>query len=292
VDGEGLVVDALPAGAASVLVTPAHQFPTGVALSAARRTRLLRWAADNDAVVIEDDYDAEFRYDRRPIGALAGLDPDRVIYLGSVSKTLAPALRLGWLVAPRALRESLTRTFARSSRSALEQHALATFIARGDYDRHLRRMRRQYEARRDALLAGLRRDLPSLQVSGVAAGLHLLIRLPDRAAEARTVECLVERGIWITPLSRYRRRSADTGIVVGFARLAPHHATAVSRQMASALRDLHQIADASDQRLGVGVLPAGLDQQHGGCRIGRQAVGQHATRRPGADNDEVEVPHG
>jgi GntR family transcriptional regulator/MocR family aminotransferase len=292
VDGEGLVVDALPAGVASVLVTPAHQFPTGVALSAARRIRLLRWAADNDAVVIEDDYDAEFRYDRRPIGALAGLDPDRVIYLGSVSKTLAPALRLGWLVAPPALRESLTQTFAGSSRSALEQHALATFIARGDYDRHLRRMRRQYEARRDALLAGLRRDLPSLQVSGVAAGLHLLIRLPDRAAEARTVECLVERGIWITPLSRYRRRSADAGIVVSFARLAPHHATAVSRQMASALRDLHQIADASDQRLGVGVLPAGLDQQHGGCRIGRQAVGQHATRRPGADNDEVEVPHG
>jgi GntR family transcriptional regulator/MocR family aminotransferase len=110
-------------------------------------------------------------------------------------------------------------------------------------------MRRQYEVRRDALLAGLRRDLPSLGVTGVAAGLHLLIRLRDRAAEARAVECLVDRGIWTTPLSRYRRRSADTGIVVSFARLAPHRATVVSREMASALRDLHQIADASDQRV-------------------------------------------
>jgi GntR family transcriptional regulator / MocR family aminotransferase len=238
VDGEGLVVGALAASVAAVLVTPAHQFPTGVALSAARRTQLLRWAADTGAVLIEDDYDAEFRYDRRPIGALAGLDPDRVVYLGSVSKTLAPALRLGWLVAPPPLLQPLTEAFAGSNRSALEQHALATFIAGGDYDRHLRRMRRQYEIRRDALLTGLRHTLPSLEVSGVAAGLHLLIRLPNPAAEIRAVQRLTDRGIWATPLSRYQLEQAGAGIVIGFARLAPQHATLVSRHLAEALRDL------------------------------------------------------
>ena len=238
VDDEGMVVDALPANCAAVLVTPAHQFPTGVALSAARRTQLLHWAADTRAVIIEDDYDAEFRYDRRPIGALAGLDPDRVIYLGSVSKTLAPALRLGWLVAPPPLLQPLSQAFAGSSRSALEQQALARFIARGDYDRHLRRMRRLYEDRRDALLAGVQRTLPSLDVAGVAAGLHLLIRLPNRVAETHAVDRLRDHGIWTTPLSRYQHRPTDAGIVVGFARLAPQHAPSVSQHLAAALQDL------------------------------------------------------
>ena len=236
VDREGLVVDALPTSRTAVLVTPAHQFPTGVALSAARRTQLIRWATATGSIVIEDDYDAEFRYDRRPVGALAGLDPDRVVYLGSVSKTLAPALRLGWLVAPPPLRQPLQDAFADAGRSALEQHALAVFVANGDYDRHLRHMRRQYERRRDVLLSALRSTVPTLQVAGVAAGLHLLIRLPDTAAETGLTERLTHQGILVTPLSRYQHRPADAGIVVGFARLTAHQAPRVGRELAATLQ--------------------------------------------------------
>ena len=237
VDSDGLVVDELPADSGAVLVTPAHQFPTGVTLSPARRTQLLSWAADIGGLVIEDDYDAEFRYGRRPIGALAGLDRDRVVYLGSVSKTLAPALRMGWLVAPAALLEPIGEVFPAYGRPALEQHALATFITRGDYDRHLRHMRRQYQVRRDALITALQRTLPSFEVAGVAAGLHLLIKLPDAAAETRAIQRLIESGIWTTPLCRYQRRPAEAGIVIGFARLAPHQATQISRRIAQALRE-------------------------------------------------------
>ena len=158
VDREGLVVEALPAPSAAVLVTPAHQFPTGVALSA-RRAQLLRWAAEGN-VLIEDDYDAEFRYDRRPVGALAGLDPERVIYLGTVSKTLAPTLRLGWLVAPRSLIQPITEAFAGSTGSALEQHALAHFIAGGGYDRHLRRMHRDTKPAETPYSPGCSRACP------------------------------------------------------------------------------------------------------------------------------------
>ena len=236
VDREGLVVDALPTSLAAVLVTPAHQFPTGVTLSAARRSQLIRWAADTGAILIEDDYDAEYRYDRRPVGALAGLDPDRVVYLGSVSKTLAPALRLGWLVAPPSLRQPLEEAFRDASRSALEQHALAALLANGDYDRHLRRMRRQYEQRRNMLLTALRSTLPSLQVSGVAAGLHLLIRLPDEVSETHVTERLTRQGILVTPLSRYQHRRTDSGIVVGFARLTAHQAPRVGHELAVTLQ--------------------------------------------------------
>jgi len=236
VDREGLVVAALPTSHAAVLVTPAHQFPTGVALSAARRTQLLRWAADTGSILIEDDYDAEYRYDRRPVGALAGLDPDRVVYLGSVSKTLAPALRLGWLVAPPPLRRPLEQAFSDASRSALEQHALAALMANGDYDRHLRRMRRKYEQRRDLLLTALRSTLTSLQVSGVAAGLHLLVRLPDAVADIQVADRLTRQGILVTPLSRYQHRRTDSGIVVGFARLTADQAPRVGLELARTLQ--------------------------------------------------------
>ena len=146
----------------AVLVTPAHQFPTGVVMSAARRAELLRWAERRDAIVIEDDYDAEYRYDRAPVGALQGLRPDLVFHIGSVSKTLAPALRLGWLIAPPAWRERLllAREGLDHGLPALEQHALADFIERGAYDRHIRRSARTYRRRRDALLEALARGLP------------------------------------------------------------------------------------------------------------------------------------
>lgn len=234
-DREGLIVEQIPSDVAAVLVTPAHQFPTGVALSAARRAQLLAWAATTHALLIEDDYDAEFRYDRRPIGALAGLDPDRVIYLGSVSKTLSPALRLGWMVVPPVLAQAVHQQLVGAARPALEQHALATFMEGGDYDRHLRRMRRHYQTRRDALLSGLQEALPGLQPAGVAAGLHLLVDLPDKAREVRAEQRLAQHKVWATPLSRYQHRQDDAGLVLGFARLPPQHARRVSRLVVDAL---------------------------------------------------------
>jgi GntR family transcriptional regulator / MocR family aminotransferase len=153
-------------GACAVVVTPAHQYPLGVVLGPARRRALVEWARERGGMVIEDDYDAEFRYDRVPVGCVQGLGPDVTLLIGSVSKALAPALRLGWLVAPDALRESL----AAAKRSAdlgtpvLDQAALAHLLATGDYDRHLRQARRRYRRRRDALVAALRanlRDCPS-----------------------------------------------------------------------------------------------------------------------------------
>ena len=194
VDGAGLRVDALArTGAAAVVLTPAHQHPTGVVLSGERRTALQAWLRERDAIAIEDDYDAEYRYDRAAVGALQGLEPDRVIYAGSASKTLAPALRMGWLVVPPALVEAITegKVLADRQTSRIEQHAFAGFLARGELDRHLRRMRVRYRSRRDGLLAALASELPEAVVRGVAAGLHATVELPagddERAiaAEAR-----------------------------------------------------------------------------------------------------------
>ena len=165
VDRDGIRVDLLAAsGADAVVLTPSHQWPTGSVLSAERRASVLRWAAGSGAVVIEDDYDSEYRYDRTPVGALQGMAPDRVVYAGSASKTLAPGLRLGWFVMPGHLAEPMAEAKIAADRGspALEQLALADLIARGEFDRHLRRMRPVYRRRRDALLAALSRRLPWL----------------------------------------------------------------------------------------------------------------------------------
>ena len=173
VDRDGIRVDLLAAsGADAVVLTPSHQWPTGSVLSAERRAAVLRWAAASGAVVIEDDYDAEYRYDRTPVGALQGMAPDRVVYAGSASKTLAPGLRLGWFVMPGHLAEPMAEAKIAADRGspALEQLALADLIAKGEFDRHLRRMRPVYRRRRDALLAALSRRLPWLELAGVSAG--------------------------------------------------------------------------------------------------------------------------
>jgi GntR family transcriptional regulator/MocR family aminotransferase len=221
VDGHGIDVEALAgSGCEVVVVTPAHQFPTGAVLSADRRADLLEWAEEEDALIVEDDYDSELRYDRVAVGALQGLAPERVCHIGSLSKRLAPGLRLGWILSPSWLSGALTyeQGSAAATPPALEQLALADFLARGELERHLRRMRLGYRDRRAALLAALERRLPRLRVEGSAAGLYVLALLPDRDDEERFIAAAGARGVGLEGLSGHRARGAgQPGIVLGFA---------------------------------------------------------------------------
>jgi GntR family transcriptional regulator / MocR family aminotransferase len=202
VDEQGLVVDALP-DVDAVVLTPAHQHPTGVVLTGERRTELLAWLRDHDAIAIDDDYDAEYRYDRAAVGALQGLDPEHVVYAGSASKTLAPALRLGWIVLPASLVAPMSdaKRHGDHQTDRIEQHAFADFLVRGELDRHLRRMRASYRTRRDALVAALAEELPDTTVSGIAAGLHATVRLPDSDDEAAIVAEARRRRIEVGPMA-------------------------------------------------------------------------------------------
>jgi GntR family transcriptional regulator / MocR family aminotransferase len=207
VDERGLRSDLLGDVRADVaVVTPAHQFPTGAVLAPDRRLELRAWAERQDAVIVEDDYDAEYRYDREPIGALQGLSPERVIYASSASKTLAPCLRLGWLVVPWWLAPEVAKAkaFDDLGSPAIEQLALANFISTGRFDRHLRRNRTVYRRRRDALVAALDRHLPDVEIRGVAAGLHLFGKLPEGIDEAHLVEAAVELMVGTEGISRHR----------------------------------------------------------------------------------------
>ena len=221
VDAEGLDVDALAAASPdAVLVSPAHQFPMGSVLSAHRRARLLEWAERRDAIVAEDDYDAEFRYDRAPVGAVQGLAPKRVVYLGSASKTLAPALRLGWLIAPSHLVASLAEEVLYSviAPQRLEQLAFADFVEHGELDRHLRRMRLRYRRRRDVLVGALERRLPDVEVRGIAAGLHVLAMLPAGVEERHVLREARVRGIALSGLSEHAvRPPREQALVLGYA---------------------------------------------------------------------------
>ncbi|HJZ62516.1 MAG TPA: PLP-dependent aminotransferase family protein [Miltoncostaeaceae bacterium] len=221
VDEEGLEVERLDADA--VLVTPAHQMPTGVVLSGRRRRELLAWARERPGLIVEDDYDAEFRYDREPVRALQGLDPERVAYLGTVSKTLAPALRIGWLVLPEPLADEAARVKELMDRCSpvIDQIALRHLIEDGDYDRHLRRARGVYHRRRDRLTDALERHLPGLRVAGVTAGMHVLVHLPDGTDDAAVAQAALEMGVQVNPLSRSLLDRDDlTGLVLGYGRIA------------------------------------------------------------------------
>ena len=201
VDEHGIDVTALTRSRARVVVvTPAHQWPTGVVLAPERRHELLAWAREHDGIVVEDDYDAEFRYDRDPVGALQGLAPDRVVSLGTVSKSLAPALRLGWAVLPPSLVEDVTvaKSVADRGTSGIDQLALATLIESGRYDRRLRRMRAVYARRREILAA----QVP--KVTGLAAGFHAVLHLPAGTSERAVVATARERGVGIYGMSDYR----------------------------------------------------------------------------------------
>jgi GntR family transcriptional regulator/MocR family aminotransferase len=217
VDGDGIDVGALAAaGPDAVLVTPAHQFPTGAVLAPARRAALVAWARRTGALVVEDDYDAEYRYDRAPVGAVQGLAPDHVVHAHSVSKSLAPALRLGWAVLPARLAAAVAREKRRADLGApvLEQLALADFLARGELDRHLRHTRPLYRRRRDALLRGL----PGLPAQGAAAGLHVLVGLPggDEAAVVRAAAAL---DLAVEPLGRHAVVPRPPALLLGYVRL-------------------------------------------------------------------------
>ncbi|WP_329279930.1 MocR-like pyridoxine biosynthesis transcription factor PdxR [Streptomyces sp. NBC_01451] len=246
-DEEGLGLDALRAsGVRAVTTTPAHQFPSGIAYSAGRRAGLLDWARSADGLVIEDDYDGEFRYDRAPVGALQGLDPERVAYTGSVSKSLAPGLRLGWLLVPESLAEEVVerkRTMD-LGHPALDQELFARFVERGDYDRHLRRCQRAYRERRDALVAALAEHFPGAGVSGIAAGLHVIAALPERyGPQDRFLERTAAAGIAVRPLTDFgHARVPDEGVqgggvrlVLGYAQSSPARIGAGIRLMAEAL---------------------------------------------------------
>ena len=221
VDDHGIQVDHLEgAGADAVLVTPAHQFPTGTVLAAERRGALVEWAQRNQAVIVEDDYDAEYRYDREPIGAVHGLAPDRVVYADSTSKTPAPALRLGWLLLPTWLTDAVADQKALDDLAspALEQLALADLLGRGEVGRHLRRNRARYRARRDALVTALAVHAPQVRVGGIAAGLHVVAELPPQAEEATVVAAARRRSVGVYPMGDYRfgGRGGPAALVLGY----------------------------------------------------------------------------
>jgi GntR family transcriptional regulator / MocR family aminotransferase len=218
------------AGADAMLLTPAHQFPLGVTLHPRLRIQAAQW----DGTVIEDDYDGEFRYDRQPVGALQALAPDHVIYAGTASKSLAPSLRLGWLVVPPQLLDPVTAQLA-AGPSALDQLTLAQFIASGGYDRQVRRARLAYRRRRDRLVTALGRQ--GRHVTGIAAGLHAVLGLPGTDIERQVIARAAEHGLALSGLESYRADGTGSaaagdraGIVIGYAR-PPEHAytTALAR---------------------------------------------------------------
>ncbi len=241
VDEAGTRVDQLwQSGADVVVVTPSHQHPTGVVLTGERRTALLGWLRDRGAIAIEDDYDAEYRYDRAAIGALQGLDPDRVVYAGSASKTLAPALRIGWLVVPPALLDAVSheKLLADRGTARIEQHAFADFLTRGELDRHLRRMRARYRARRDALVEALTEALPGTSVRGIAAGLHVTLELLDDDDEEAIREEAHDRRIELETMSDFRPDASGRppALVLGYAQMAEPAIRAGVHELAEAVQ--------------------------------------------------------
>ncbi|WP_189107810.1 MocR-like pyridoxine biosynthesis transcription factor PdxR [Streptomyces camponoticapitis] len=210
-----------PRGVDAVLMTPAHQFPTGAALHPDRRAAVVDWARRAGGLILEDDYDGEFRYDRQPVGALQGLDPERVVYMGTASKSLAPGLRLAWMVLPEALVGEVIRAKGdlMAVPSAMDQLTLAEFISSGAYDRHVRSMRVRYRRRRDQLVERIAEHSPESRVTGIAAGLHAVVELPPGTDERITIEAAAREGLAVEGLSVYRHPSVPPGrdaLVVGY----------------------------------------------------------------------------
>jgi GntR family transcriptional regulator/MocR family aminotransferase len=223
VDDQGADVTSAGSSAEAAVITPAHQFPLGTVLSPNRRRAAMAWAQKERAVIVEDDYDGEFRYDREPLGALQGLDAERVAYVGTASKTLAPALRLAWLALPAELVQPVAEAKLLADRhtAVIEQLTLAEFIRSGAYDRHVRRRRLAYRQRRDHLVEAL----GTRRVEGISAGLHALVELPAGMTEPEAVAAAGARGLALEGLDVYRTGPATRApaVVVGYAN-PPDHA--------------------------------------------------------------------
>jgi GntR family transcriptional regulator/MocR family aminotransferase len=224
VDEQGLDVAELERSRAdAVVVTPAHQAPTGAVLSPERRTALAAWAARTGGWIVEDDYDSEFRYDRRPVGSLQGLAPDRVILIGTTSKTHAPGLRIAWIAAPAALRSAIVdekRDHDRGS-SAIDQLAFALLVDSGRHDRHVRAMRARYASRRRTVLAALAARLPELSLTGVDAGFHGVLALPSGLRERQVIDAGAAASLRLTGLAAatVARDDLPPSLVIGFGNL-------------------------------------------------------------------------
>jgi GntR family transcriptional regulator / MocR family aminotransferase len=232
VDARGAQSEGFTKTVAAAVLTPAHQAPLGATLDAERRTEFTRIATTRGVYLVEDDYDGEFRYDRHPVGALQGLAPEHVIYIGSASKSLAPGLRLGWLALPTDLLDAVIEAKRRADRGTdvLAQLAFAELIASGTLDRHIRRMRRHYRNRRDALIATLDRCAPAVSVAGIAAGLHAVVSLPDHISEADVLTAAQQRKVAVTGLTPFWHAAGhhEEGIVVGYGTPLEHeYATAL-----------------------------------------------------------------
>ena len=247
VDVGGTRIDELDrADADAIVLTPAHHHPTGVVLSGERRTALLHWLRGRDAIAIEDDYDAEYRYDRAPIRALQGLDPDRIVYAGSASKTLAPALRIGWLVVPPRLLEAVTREKLLADRgtSRIEQHALADFLMRGELDRHLRRMRTRYRERRESLVDALTAVLPEAVICGIAAGLHVTVELSETDDEHAILDAARRRHIEIETMGEFQTGGSHVPtLLLGYGQLP-------TARIPAGVEELGQAVQAARGRVG------------------------------------------
>lgn len=246
VDQDGILVTELARnGAPTVFLTPAHQFPTGVVLGPQRRRELLEWDGE---LIIEDDYDAEYRYDRAPVPAMHPSAPDRIAYAGSTSKSLAPALRLGWLVAPHRRQPDLVAAKHATDLGSptLPQLVLARLLESGEYDRHVRLVRARHRARRDALLEVLSAAMPTATVTGVAAGLHLLVLLPDGVDDVALADDLRDAGVLVHPVSWHRRLPGPPGLVLGYASHPPDRLRQAAARIA---RVSHRVGGESQPAL-------------------------------------------
>jgi GntR family transcriptional regulator/MocR family aminotransferase len=246
IDDKGLRVDELRRSSARVVhLTPAHQFPMGVVLDGDRRRDLAQWALDNNGLVIEDDYDAEHRYDRPPVPALRSILPDHVCYASSVSKLLAPALRIGWLLVPARMHAAVVAAKRDNDlgNAGLPQLTLAALMESGDLERHLRLLRQRHRRRRDAMVDALREHVPTARVHGAAAGLHLTVTLDEPIDDLSLARQVLSRGVKTQPLSMHRQVAGDPGLVLGYAARSPSEiaegVAVIARELKRAGRDQH-----------------------------------------------------
>jgi GntR family transcriptional regulator / MocR family aminotransferase len=241
VDERGLVVsDLAAADVDAVVMTPAHHYPTGVVMTAERRSALITWARARGALIVEDDYDVEYRFGRQPMASLQGMAPDLVAFVGTTSKTLAPALRLAWLVPPLDLIDDVEQELLVTGVTppTIDQIALAHFIEDASLERHLRAMRRRYRAKREALVGALGRNLPAARVGGTAAGLHLIAWLPDGTDERATAIAARQAGVGLHELHRHctTRAPSPPALLLGFALPTVSDLEAATRLIAESLR--------------------------------------------------------